>query len=578
MAISPYSAAVADWYLNGRQGPPPLDPTIIAAAAPNPDFRTADAASQLPSSVGAALAGGVPATPAPSASDVSAPLGPFKIAGQIPSGVGTPTAATLPTPGSEDRVTLASGIAPQPQSTNPTAPGYFNPSVPKPTAGAGGAAQTGNEQLSGDASAADVARFYLSATAGGGGGGHVSKTVQQGTPLSPESIKATKEALAAQADVAAKNEQRAADREATNAVNFSLQAALASDEKTRQETIASETRQRQADYRAKYEEAANQDPSDIYHGNIFAGILATIGQAMTQYSAAINKTENTAAKMIGQAIDRNVKIQIEKKQGLYQQFRDAGLDARESENAARAAGLQRAALEAERMAALARSDDAKGRANQTAADLRVKQQGIDNENELKTKDQVTTTTVTPLGGGGSGGGLSPEIISKRRAALVSSRGEDSPEVKAFDKIAYGTQRKSGAEGETVAEAKYKGPARAYLDAANSLLPKMGATVNSQTGEWQLSPQALAGTLAPTSTAKHARASLINILAPDIATIRKGGSAAPAEDEIKAVREEMGTMSPEQLMMTINLASKRAQETANKRIFHGKNQVLTPEEQ
>lgn len=109
--------------------PPTLDPSIVAAAAPGPDTRTASMADMLPASVGAAFAGGGPSAPPPSMSDAPigppAPLIPAGASLQMVRGLGpsaSPPVENKPALGTMDRLAAASqGIIPAPAPPPPPA-------------------------------------------------------------------------------------------------------------------------------------------------------------------------------------------------------------------------------------------------------------------------------------------------------------------------------------------------------------------------------------------------------------------------------------------------------------------------
>lgn len=64
---------------------------------------------------------------------------------------------------------------------------------------------------------------------------------------------------------------------------------------------------RQADVQSAVKDVADNKAPAPFGGNVFAGILATIGQALGAYGAAINKTRNFAADLVNSALDRDMK-------------------------------------------------------------------------------------------------------------------------------------------------------------------------------------------------------------------------------------------------------------------------------
>lgn len=554
---SPYAGILADYLLGGAKGPIPdeqatLSPDIIAAARQErgPLLAANDAAPPIDYTSAMNAANGTGEQYA----DAALPAEP------VQGITGNPTF---------DKLTF--GVPAKPVAPPPTLPAAGPPAPPVAT---GGGPPTPDAATQDEGRAINTAMRFLQPSAGAGGGASRSVTTVAGNGLSAESLGNTQRATQAAGEVTAANQEGDAARARQLAAEATTRADAAQQEANRRQALAQAAKQRQADWDAQWQAASKEDPSDVFHGNVAAGILATIGQAMGAFSAAINHTDNWAARAISEAVSNNVKVQMAKRQGLYQRFRDAGLDADQAQRAAEAAGLQVAANMADRSAALAASDKAKGAANQTRADLMVKVQQLQNDNEIAEKGKVSTTVTAHAGGGG--GGLSPELISKRREELVKIG--DTKAVEAFDKaVGLQGQGPHGADARTAAEQKIKGPSDALLDAANDLLPKMGARVDPSTGKWKTDVGAMAGSLVPFSTEKHAKTELINMLAPDIATIRKGGGAAPSKEEIEHVREELSTKSPEQFDMAINLAVKRAQATKHQKIFHSSRQIAGGDE-
>lgn len=431
MPISPYAGLLANYLLGGAQGPIPLDPGNVPPAI----------ASM------AAQGTGVVAPPAPVPAFGGAHL----------PGIGVGAAAPG-SPMADPRLQLTP--IPQPAASAPATGGGPSPA-------AAPSQESGNEQA--------LARAFLSPPAGGGGTSHsqVTKTVQQGAPLSPENLAATKDAMKGVADIDAANAERAAERDSKLALHQAFQAQIAQDEQNKQDQIATGIRERQDQYRTAYDEASKQDPADVYHGNVFAGILGTLGQAAGAYGAAITHSQNWAADLIKEAVKTNVQVLAEKKRGIYQQFRDAGLDAKEAENAANAAGLQRAALEADRQASLQRSDDAKSKLTMTAARLRLDQQQIDNDNEKETKGKVTTSFSQSGSSGGGGGGDLPAFLAKRREEWVKLGRDPAVFDKAAD-LAPGTVP-GGKGGQKIAALVAQG--QNALDTTQSLQKNVGGSEN-----------------------------------------------------------------------------------------------------
>lgn len=392
MALSPTAGLLANYILGGAQGPIPTDTGGVPPAVLDLATRVQP---QLPI--------GPPAPPVAHAPGLGA-------------------AGGQPSPMNDPRINLIGPAAPSVPSIGGGPAPLAAPQAAQPTA------EQRNEN-------ALVNAFLTPASAAGAGSSRYEKTttVQKGTPLSPEREEATEKAFGEQASVGKQNAEDQAELYRNEALHQGIQAQLARDEQAAAQQRGQEARDKQADWDRQWQDASKENPQDIYHGNTFAGVLGTLGQAMGALGASITHTDNWAAKAISSAIDRNVAIQRDKKAGLYQRFRDAGLDAQEADNAARAAGLSAAAFEANRFAAQAQDKDAAGRVKQVAADLQSGVEQLRNKNYVETQGKVTTSSsmAGTSGGGGKAAGNLPAFLAERRKEWISL-GRD-PAV--FDKAA-----------------------------------------------------------------------------------------------------------------------------------------------
>lgn len=126
------------------------------------------------------------------------------------------------------------------------------------------------------------------------------------------------------------------------------------------------------------------------------------------------------------------------------------------------------------------------------------------------------------------------------------------------------------QGESTGEYAIKQPARVTLDTIDNLAPMAGLKKNG-VGYWTMTPEAMAGTNVPTSTAKHSMAALRHALAPEIAKLRAGGRK-PGDTEVEHERKYLETLSPEEFTLELNSAVRNARSTVGARILHGKSQV------
>lgn len=547
----------------GQKTPLVYLPQEAARLAP-PDLRTASAADMLPPSVGAALAGGAPPALPPSRSDASGPMIPP--GAKLSFGTGTQSAAAPPPPptGTLDRIAAATGITPPPTPSNPPPAPPRLGAAPPATGGGPGMGETPSND-------AALARAFVAPGAGGGGGGtsHFAKSLtHEALPsLSPEQLAAMTKAQQDSADVAAENLKRESDTQTHLAVNKSFEAQIARDdrEQARQREVAA--RDQQAAWDGQWQAAMKEDPTDVFHGNVMAHALSILGQAMGAYGASITHSENWAAKAYEKLVDNNVRVQMAKRQGLYQRMRDAGADAEQAANAVKAASYEVIARNAEQQAAQAKSDQARGQATQVAVDVRKLQQGVVNENALAEQGKTSVTTQTSGSTGGGGGGDRIAEMVKRREQWVKL-GRDPAD---FDKAAGFAEGKGQDNAQTAAEARLKIPAKNALNTINEFAPKMGLRVDPKTGEWL--PQSLSGRAwasVPGTEAHNASEAGIGALAAEITKLRTGGTGTEADRE--AVEKELRTYSPQRLAMTLNQVAKTAQGILGTKIFHGKNQV------
>lgn len=536
----------------------------LNAPGGGPDLRTASA-SEFDVAANPALATSASPTAPPTASDVSGPWTP-----------GTP-------------FTNAPGFKPVPVVGGPTPPigGGAEPKAPPAQQAQAAAALQGLVADKGPAtSPQDVVSAYQAELGRGTPGtSSSSKTTQQGLRLDPEEVAAQQRAVhegqAAQLEGQTKVieaqtglVQAAADHKA----ELEAQAARENDVKAAADQRAQQLRG-ESDQLAQAAAQKKIEPYRLFTGeHAWAGALATIGQALGAYAATIAKTPNFAQQAYERAVDMDVAAQRDeaeaargRAQNAYQKFRDAGLDAREAGAALKqtlgsvyASTLQ--GYEGVKMTAEAQKNlgDMKAAAAQGNYKAWI-------ELQQATRDRVSTTVSATGGTPGRKATVLDASIAAQKAGAITK--DEAREVRG-----QGPEASESAVGRTAAEQKIKGSSDALLDATNTLLPKMGATRDPKTGEWETSAGDIIGSHVPTSTAKHARTELINMLAPDLATIRKGGSAAPSKEEIADVREELSTSSPEQFNMAINLAVKRAESVKHQKILHSKRQVSGGDEE
>lgn len=533
----------------GQKTPLVYLPQEAAQIAQQPDLRMASNDAPSFDSLAGLGGGGAPKVP-PSVMDVAGagsaaapPLGPqFATPPAGPMGnahsPAPPIGAPVP-------------ILPPAEVAGPTAP-----------ASGGGPPDTGSSPAMGG---------FVPSPPVGGSGGHSSfqkSLTHEVTPsLSPENLAATQAALKDSADTQADNLKREAEVQTHQMLHAGIQASIARDEQEQARQRATQARDSQAKWDAEWQAASKEDPTDVWHGNMFAHVLGIIGQAMGAYGASITHTDNWAAKLISQAVDQNVKVQMAKREGLYKRLRDAGQDVEQAQNAVRVAGLDAAAREAEQFAAQQKATQAGAQAAQVGVDLRKQQQAVVNENQMAEQGKTSVTTAQSGSSGGAGGGDRDAWVTATRKKMRDA-GMDTT---AFDKR-YGVTG-AGGEGDdaqTAAELRIKTPARNVLDTIQNNGPKFGLAVDPNTGEWQQSTGSALSSKVPFSTAKHAKESLVNALAPEMVKLRTGGEG---DDKARtAAAEELRGLSPEQFTMTINQLSRNARHILSTKIYHGKNQV------
>lgn len=522
------------------------------------------AGAQLPPSVGAALAGGAQPVVPPSASDATGPLIPKGATlGPIASsdaGLGMKPPGEAAPAGTLDRISAATGIATPISSQNPPAPPPKLGGAPVPAATGGGPSGPNDMALAN--------AFVAPSAHAGGGASHFQKSLtHEVTPsLSPENLQATQDALKASADVQAENIKRESDTQAHLAVNKSAEAAIARDEAEKERQRLAKATDAHNNAQAEWSAAMKEDPTDVWHGNTFAHVLAIIGQSLGAYGASITHTDNWAAKEIATLTEQNVRVQMAKRQGLYQRLRDLGQDEDQARNGVRVASLDAAQREAEQFAAHSADVKAQGQAAQVAADLGKQKQAVINDNQMAEQGKTSVTTATSGSSGGAGGGDRIAEMVKRRQQWVAL-GRDPAD---FDKAAGFAAGKGEDEAQTAAELRLKTPARNVLDTIQNNGPKFGLVVDPTTGEWKQSAGSALSAQVPFTTAKHAKETMVNALAPEMVKLRTGGEG---DDKARtAAAEELRALSPEQFAMTLNQLSRNARHILGTKIYHGKNQV------
>lgn len=301
----------------------------------------------------------------------------------------------------------------------------------------------------------DVVRAVQSEMgAGTPGTSSTSRTVQQGVRLNPADV-AAHEAEVRSGQAAEFEGQKKVIEAQTGMVQ------AAADHKAELERQAATDRanqaaaddragalRRESDQLAQAAAEKKIDPSRLFSGShIWAGVLASVSQALGAYAAVISKTPNFAQQIVSNAVDRDVQAQREEADAArgratnaYQKFRDAGLDAREASSALKLTlgqiyqstlmGYDATKLSAEAQKNL-------GTMQKTAAEFNQKTWL---EIQQATKDRVSTTTSAT-------GGTPGRRVSTMDAAVVArEKGLITPE----------EQRQVLRQGESPEEAKKTG--------------------------------------------------------------------------------------------------------------------------
>lgn len=273
----------------------------------------------------------------------------------------------------------------------------------------------------------------------GGSPGQVqhSRTTVGGIPQTPEDIARRGDALGnAKADVvsAYAPAMQAAAENRIAAIAAQDRAQQAADLQQQQKATAKTTYDSAiADEKSATQAVLDDQAPKPFGGNTFSLILATIGQAMGAYGAAITKTRNFAADMINQFLDRD--MQAWKEKHLDLKYKAESLSKLTSQRrsdfdfeANAHARLQDQVTMRELQVAQANTQNADQQTHLglTLASLQERYDGHEEELQRLARDHSqTTTSITEKQTGAAG----PEEEAKRTRALVAN-GEDLDKVEA----------------------------------------------------------------------------------------------------------------------------------------------------
>lgn len=264
----------------------------------------------------------------------------------------------------------------------------------------------------------------------GGSPGQVqhSRTTVEGIPQTPEDIARRGDALGnAKADVvsAYAPAMQAAAENRIAAIAAQDRAQQAADLQQQQKATAKTTYDSAiADEKSATQAVLDDKAPKPFGGNTFSLILATIGQAMGAYGAAITKTRNFAADMINQFLDRD--MQAWKEKHLDLKYKAESLSKLTSQRrsdfdfeANAHARLQDQVTMRELQVAQANTQNAdqQTRLGLTLASLQERYDGHEEELQRLARDHSqTTTSITEKQTGAAG----PEEQAKRRHQLVAA--------------------------------------------------------------------------------------------------------------------------------------------------------------
>lgn len=300
------------------------------------------------------------------------------------------------------------------------APPAADPPTPGPTFDPGQPQQRGGMQMS--------PLEFLQATGalggrgGGGGGGPRTTTTVRSTaarPVSPEtqtdlavSGAMVEDATREAGETTARwQEGQAATLEQQQRQLDEIERGRQRREQDRQDQARMQRRRLETAIAAARDQRLDEDRF-FTEGGTPTRILGALAVGIGEAGAALTGGPNAALEIINSAISDEIDAQrenmaeagraVDRESGMLSQMMQLFGDERAAEAATKAAYLERAAMEAERLRALAASEETRAQLDVTIAAIRRQQAELRAQVEQAAQPEVTTETVIRAGGGSGG--------------------------------------------------------------------------------------------------------------------------------------------------------------------------------